>query len=588
MFLKFLFAIFFLFFVVSPVFAGLDYDYPDVPGTTLNITSDSSLGDAVKYFSSWAIIIGAIVVFLSLIYAGWLYLSSSGAPDKAKEANTRIWKSFLGLAILIASYLIMVTLNPQLMVLKLEKTPVDQGVILLTNTGFMDLVNNGKSVEQVIKEGNAVYLPRRMADASNYKLWNTEISFGDWESTGKTGPPSCKVDKVNFAHFIFKYIGFLNSSKNVKIIAYSEKNFIGDKIQEYNYDGKLNNEGKSETTTFYTAGGFRMFEVDTSDFKSKVKYRDTINISGCPLVDENLIIDSSEELSHPPLSFEIKDMSPGVYLYADKGEERYLNLDTDFTKADTSFNDKAQRIEIKNDLVNGHDYIAVLHEKDNFSGQMKIFFEEGKRRTGRGDVLAGNTTTTSPRKVIKESITTYGYIKEKEMSSINVRELTTDSSVCKRVWLCTGEDGTGACLVYENVSVSAASPPYEEGRYINYATRTALDNPFYSYKPVNIPVGADAIKLINTNGVITRVTKNFPFEDNIKSIYFEGMEGQCMIALFENKTGSNFPGSHSEVFFESNKDLTPYQINKCNCWAGLMSPLCKPCASAIAIYPIKK
>ena len=60
--------------VLSFAALNLEYLYPELPGTALTITTNSSLGEVFKYFVSWAIIIGAIIAFISLIIAGIKYL----------------------------------------------------------------------------------------------------------------------------------------------------------------------------------------------------------------------------------------------------------------------------------------------------------------------------------------------------------------------------------------------------------------------------------------------------------------------------------------------------------------------------------
>ena len=70
----------------------------------------------------------------------------------------------------------------------------------------------------------------------------------------------------------------------------------------------------------------------------------------------------------------------------------------------------------------------------------------------------------------------------------------------------------------------------------------------------------------------------------------QGIEipGKCLVALFEHSTSAgNFPGKWSEIFTANDPDLTDNRIGKCKCFNGVMDWMCKPCASAIAIYPLK-
>lgn len=78
-----------------------------------NIPVDSSLGDILtnksgKSFSviNLLIFIAGLVFFVNTIAAGWSYLLSSGDPKKASDASHRLTNGFIGLIIVLASFLI--------------------------------------------------------------------------------------------------------------------------------------------------------------------------------------------------------------------------------------------------------------------------------------------------------------------------------------------------------------------------------------------------------------------------------------------------------------------------------------------------
>lgn len=102
---------------------ALEIAWPTSPmGTTLS--DSSSLVDMVRYFYEWAIAIGGIATFIALLFGGFLYLTSAGDPGKLREAKDRIISAFVGLAILLGSWLILNTLNPELVVLKTPEATV--------------------------------------------------------------------------------------------------------------------------------------------------------------------------------------------------------------------------------------------------------------------------------------------------------------------------------------------------------------------------------------------------------------------------------------------------------------------------------
>jgi len=69
--------------------------------------------EMVRYLYEWAIGLGGLLVFISLIIAGMQYLTSVGNPSTMREARSRIVSALLGLALLLSSWLILTTINPR-------------------------------------------------------------------------------------------------------------------------------------------------------------------------------------------------------------------------------------------------------------------------------------------------------------------------------------------------------------------------------------------------------------------------------------------------------------------------------------------
>lgn len=124
-----LFLIFFFLFSflgINPVLA-LEINYPKLPGA---IPPQEFIGIAppeeiislyVLYFFNLIIWLAGIIAFGALIYAGILYLTAAGNPEKMATARKQISQTFLGTIILLSSYLILNILNPQLTVIQLPK-----------------------------------------------------------------------------------------------------------------------------------------------------------------------------------------------------------------------------------------------------------------------------------------------------------------------------------------------------------------------------------------------------------------------------------------------------------------------------------
>ncbi len=87
---------------------------PDIPGV-----ATPSAGDHIfvylTYFYSLGIFFGGFIALVLLVKAGLQYLTSTGRPNKLKDARQQIMASFLALLIIFGSYMILNTINPQLL-----------------------------------------------------------------------------------------------------------------------------------------------------------------------------------------------------------------------------------------------------------------------------------------------------------------------------------------------------------------------------------------------------------------------------------------------------------------------------------------
>jgi len=95
----------------------LEVTYPSIQGFRPE-TASSSLPGYVKYIFNFTIAIIGLIGFGALIVGGFRYLTSAGNAEKLKNAKKQIKSAFLGILILLFSYLILTTINPQLIVFR--------------------------------------------------------------------------------------------------------------------------------------------------------------------------------------------------------------------------------------------------------------------------------------------------------------------------------------------------------------------------------------------------------------------------------------------------------------------------------------
>jgi hypothetical protein len=96
----------------------LEIQYPVIGDQTVPAYVTTLLPDYIKYIFYLAISIAGLLAFGALIYGGVRWLTSAGNPASMSDAKDQIFAGILGLIILLASWLFLNTLNPQLVVLK--------------------------------------------------------------------------------------------------------------------------------------------------------------------------------------------------------------------------------------------------------------------------------------------------------------------------------------------------------------------------------------------------------------------------------------------------------------------------------------
>jgi len=137
--MKNLFKIILLLMLVVPVttFAQreTEINYPPGPSeieTPVDI--ETPFPEYVRYMFWLIITISGLICLGSLMYAGFLIVTSGGNPGQRKKAMSKIWLAFLGGGLVLGSYVLSNTINPQLVVPRAINRPT-AGIILYDNAG---------------------------------------------------------------------------------------------------------------------------------------------------------------------------------------------------------------------------------------------------------------------------------------------------------------------------------------------------------------------------------------------------------------------------------------------------------------------
>ena len=106
----------------------LEVTYPaagNIPGPS---STRTLLPDYVKYIFNLIVAISGIIVFGIIVFSGFRYATSAGNPTTISDVKDRIGSAVIGMIIILSSYLILNTINPQLVVIN---------PILSTNKGVV-------------------------------------------------------------------------------------------------------------------------------------------------------------------------------------------------------------------------------------------------------------------------------------------------------------------------------------------------------------------------------------------------------------------------------------------------------------------
>lgn len=102
---------------------SLEIKYPEISGAPPLEDVAVGLPGYVKYVFNFFIIITGLIALGALVYGGFRYTSSAGQPVALQDAKNQIFAAFLGILILMSSWLILTTINPDLINFKLDKPP---------------------------------------------------------------------------------------------------------------------------------------------------------------------------------------------------------------------------------------------------------------------------------------------------------------------------------------------------------------------------------------------------------------------------------------------------------------------------------
>jgi len=133
----------------------LEIEYPKIFGLKPE-TIGTGLPEYARYIFNLSIAIVGFVLFGALIRGGILYLTSAGNVVKLKEARDQISSAFLGTILLLSGYIILTTINPELVIFRfppLEKPVVPEKPPVVYKPEEMTQIYWEIPVGQMLEEG---------------------------------------------------------------------------------------------------------------------------------------------------------------------------------------------------------------------------------------------------------------------------------------------------------------------------------------------------------------------------------------------------------------------------------------------------
>lgn len=170
---------FFLFPFVSGVALAVTID-TDIPG----VSGAKDPGAIVGGFYTFALMIGGVLAFGAIVYGGVKYVFAAGNPGQQNEGKEWVKGALLGLILLVGAYVLLKTINPNLVGLKLP-----------TLTNIPASTSGGSTLIRACVADNGIYAcsPGNKSDCSDVPACagktciNVDVSKCGQSATPTTG-----------------------------------------------------------------------------------------------------------------------------------------------------------------------------------------------------------------------------------------------------------------------------------------------------------------------------------------------------------------------------------------------------------------
>jgi len=249
----------------------LEVVYPEIKGIKPESVS-FDIAEYAKYIFNAVIVISGFIAFGALIWAGIDYFLSAGKPEKIKEAKKRIKSVLLGILILLFSYLILITIDPQLVIFQLPgirpipENPVSEEIV--PEQAPVSLLERIRDLAEKVKQGADLI----NNTAQQLKSLTDNCDCGTTQSMCICGSGGGMGGGFSYGSLLGDFSGtsnYLSGFQGANLNAFDSYLSLGGSLSQFNTQlSGVNSQLLSGTKIYMNSGQFSGAKLTSLSFSS--------------------------------------------------------------------------------------------------------------------------------------------------------------------------------------------------------------------------------------------------------------------------------------------------------------------------------
>ncbi|MDD4624813.1 MAG: pilin [Candidatus Paceibacterota bacterium] len=230
--------------------AALELAYP--PLGSIQLPANPSLVEYLRYIFAFTVLVSGIIAFGMTVSSGIKWLTSAGNVSKTSAAKEEMFSSFLGIVIVLCSWLVLNTINPQLTAFNISPIQKEGVTVTLANANPNDNLRTYASSVSKLEEISHIDFDKTKIDVYFYPEENwketsskkTKALPGDVKDSPKSMEIVWKTPGVQLCYvqdgkdicdsYNYNTPGFgENDNKYTKIKIIDERGQGGDVVVKY-------------------------------------------------------------------------------------------------------------------------------------------------------------------------------------------------------------------------------------------------------------------------------------------------------------------------------------------------------------------